>query len=367
MPALTLLIKPASGNCNTNCRYCFYRDETDSRHVANRGLMSLSTLEKIVKSALEEAEKSCTFGFQGGEPLLAGLGFYEKLIEFQKKYNPGRLRVFNSIQTNGMLIDKAWAAFFAANRFLVGLSIDADKDIHDFFRPDFNGNGTYGRAIKAAKILSDSNVDFNILSVVTRKFASHPDRVWNSYKKHGFRYIQFIPCLDPLGEAPTRHSLDAKTYGSFLCRIFDLWHRDLAKGEYYSVRVFDNYIQMLRGRPPESCAMLGWCPTYALIEADGTTYPCDFYALDGYELGNIHTHSFAEMKNSEAAERFIQPSLYVSEICKTCEFYPLCRGGCRRDREPIVDGKLSHNRLCAAYKMFFSHALPRMIDIAKRY
>ena len=366
MRELSLLIKPASGRCNANCRYCFYRDETSSRKVADRGLMSLSTLERIVKSALDETERACTFGFQGGEPLLAGLSFYENLIDFQRKYNTKRLRISNTIQTNGLLIDEKWASFFAANRFLVGVSIDADKDIHDFFRSDFNGKGTYIKAIKAAKMLTDSKVDFNILSVVTRKLASHPDKVWKSYKKHDFRYIQFIPCLDALGEEPTRHSLDAKTYGSFLCSIFDLWHQDYVKGEYYSVRLFDNYVHMLNGYPPESCAMSGWCPTYALIEADGTTYPCDFYAMDGYELGNVLTHSFFDMKMSEAARNFTEPSKYVSEACKACEFYPICRTGCRRDREPVINGKTSHNRLCGAYKMFFAHALPRMIDIAKR-
>ena len=364
---LSLLIKPASGNCNLRCKYCFYNDEIRLRKDANRGMMSPETLEHIVKNALAEAETACSFGFQGGEPLLAGLDFYKKLIEFQKRHNRNNIRVSNAIQTNGMLICKEWARFFAENNFLVGLSIDGYKDIHDMFRIDATGGGTFARCLKAAQILTNSKAEFNILSVVTRQFAAHPLKLWSAYKKHKFKYIQFIPCLDALDNLNgQKHSLDADIYGTFLCDIFDLWYDDFVKGDYYSIRAFDNYINMLMGKPPESCAMNGYCQAYVLIEADGTVYPCDFYALDAYEIGNIHNHSFAALIMSENARHFARQSKIVREECRTCDIYPICRTGCRRDREPFTNETPALNRLCGAYKTFFRHALPRMLHIAKQ-
>jgi len=362
-----LLIKPASGNCNMRCKYCFYNDEMRLRKDANRGMMSLETLECIVKNAMDESKVSCTFGFQGGEPLLVGLGFYEKLIEFQERYSRPGLRIANTIQTNGLLINKEWAQFFAKNNFLVGLSVDGHKDIHDMFRQDAAGKETFVRCLKAAQILAANKVEFNILSVVTRRLASHPVKVWNTYKKYNFKHIQLIPCLDALDNlSGNKHSLTADDYGAFLCKLFDLWYDDFVKGEYYSVRTFDNYINMLMGKPPESCTMNGYCQVYALIEADGTVYPCDFYARDNYEIGNVHTSSFADMFSGEAAQRFIRESRAVLPECSTCGIYPICRAGCRRDREPFVNGMPSLNRFCSAYKKIFSYALPRMQHIARR-
>jgi uncharacterized protein len=329
--------------------------------------MTEHTLETIVQKALSEAQKHCVFGFQGGEPTLAGLDFFEKLIAFEKKHNVNKVSISHTIQTNGLLLDHAWANFFRENNFLVGLSIDADKKIHDAFRLDMSGKGTHTRCLSAARLLSKQHVDFNILSVITRQLAKHPESAYRFYKQHDFRHLQFIPCLDGLHQlhGANYYSLDAKTYGHFLCRIFDLWYADVIKQNYRSIRAFDNYIHMLMGYPPESCAMNGVCSTYALIEADGSVYPCDFYAVDEFLLGNVHTHSFRDMLNGAVAETFVAPSRQLDPACTSCEYLPLCRGGCRRDREPMIEGTLSRNRFCQAYQQFFKHALPRMQAIAR--
>lgn len=370
MKSLNLLIKPASGSCDMRCAYCFYEDVGESRIAKRRGMMSLDTLERVVKAALAEAEELCTFGFQGGEPTLAGLAFFEALIEFERKHNARRIRIANTIQTNGQRIDAEWAAFLAKHRFLTGLSIDGPKDVHDALRPDAQGKGTHNRAMRAAQLLSSARAEFNVLSVVTRALASHPDQAYNFYKKHGFNHIQFIPCMDPLGEAPGGYpySLDAALYGRFLCRIFELWHRDITQGNPVSIRMFDNFILMLMGHPPESCAMSGRCIASLVVEADGDTYPCDFYALDEHRLGNLRDQSVGELLNSGAARAFVKPSLSPDPACAACRYYPLCRGGCRRDRAPDGEpgGGLGPNRYCESYKMLFDHALPAMQGVARR-
>lgn len=366
MKALSLLIKPASGHCNLRCKYCFYVDVVSSRDEKNYGMMSLETLEKLIKSAFAEVTQFCSIGFQGGEPTLAGLSFYRALIKFVKKYNQKGVKVAYSVQTNGLLLDDEWAGFLAENKFLVGLSIDAGKSVHDGMRIDTNGKGTHSKCLQAARLLEKHKVDFNILSVVSKGLAAHPDKAWQFYKQHGFRHIQFIPCLGALSEDQDNpHLPSAQIYGKFLCRIFDLWYKDLADNNYVSVRAFDNYVQMLAGFAPENCAMSGICNVYGLVEANGNVYPCDFYAVDEYLLGNIHTHTFEGMLTDEVANSFAAPSKEADSHCKDCEHFFICRGGCRRDREPAVNGKLSLNRFCKAYKVFFSYALPRMISIAK--
>lgn len=366
MNALSLLVKPASGNCNMRCRYCFYADVAERRDVPNYGMMSAATAETLVRKCMAEAGKLCVFNFQGGEPTLVGLDFYRHFVDATRTYNTNSIDIRYSIQTNGISLDAEWAAFLAENRFLVGLSLDADGKRHDAMRPDASGRDTARRVLDAARLLRESDVEFNILSVVTRHAAAHPDTTYRFYKDKGFTHLQFIPCIDPLDEgAGGAHSIDAELYGKFLCRLFDVWYRDYTAGKYVSIRMFDNYIHMLAGHPPENCAMAGRCRTYLLVEADGTVFPCDFYALDKYKLGNIHSDSIAAMLAGEQSERFVAPSHHVHEACGRCEFFPICRGGCRRDREPVVDGVPGLNIHCDAYRAFFAHALPRMASIAK--
>jgi len=366
MKALSLLIKPASGGCNMLCKYCFYANVTDSRLIKHRGVMKRDMLELVVKKALSEVTHACTFGFQGGETTIAGLPFFRDLVEFEKKYNVNRVEVRHTIQTNGMLIDGQWARLLAENKFLVGLSVDGGAELHDHYRVDGRGEGTHKRCMKAAKLFREYGVDFNILSVVTNPMARRPERIYSFYKKNGFRYVQFIPCLDGFGEnGGAEYSLKPENYGKFLCRIFDLWHADFEKGNYISIRAFDNYIHMLMGYPPENCAMNGVCSAYPLIEADGTVYPCDFYALDEYLLGSIAEHSFEELLHSKQAESFMLPSRKIEGKCKACTYLRICRGGCRRERE-LKGEEIGLCGLCEAYRMFFEHALPGMSTIAGR-
>jgi len=363
---LSILIKPASGLCNLNCQYCFYYDVMKHREVKSHGFMTENTLEQIVKRAFDYANRSVTFVFQGGEPTLVGLPFYHKLIEFVELYNSNKIQVFYSIQTNGMNIDQDWAAFFKKNHFLIGLSMDGPKEIHDCNRTDALRNGTFQRVNKASQILSRYQVEVNVLCVVSKNVAKHPMSVYQFFKKNKYRYLQFIPCLDELEEEPgtKKYSLLPEDYGQFLCDVFDLWYQDFKNDVRISIRMFDNIISILLGYPPESCDMFGQCSINAVIEGNGAVYPCDFYVLDEWFMGNINDMSFHELKDQSAAKRFVESSLQNNSECRNCKFVNLCRTGCRRHREQMAEGGLSKNYFCSSYQQFYEHTLPRWKEIA---
>ena len=368
MPPLSLLIKPASGHCNLRCGYCFYHDVTAHREHRSYGFMALETLETLVRKALDFADGSCTFAFQGGEPTLAGLDFYRALIGFVERHNDKKASVHYAIQTNGIVVDAEWARFLHDHHFLVGLSLDGPKDIHDAQRVDASGTGSWRRVLEAARQMESAEVEYNILTVVTNQVARHVRQVYAFLKKNGFRYLQFIPCLDPLeavGDSDT--ALTPERYAYFLKELFDLWSADLMRGDMISIRDFENWVGMCAGRRPESCGMSGTCSCQFVVEADGSVFPCDFYVLDRYRMGSIVDDGFAELAASEPARRFIEESLPVDEACSACEWYPICRGGCRRYREPFVEGRPGLNRFCKAYQAFFAYTLPRMQELARRF
>lgn len=366
MPPVSLLIKPASSLCNLRCKYCFYHSISDSRSVKSYGIMNDCIQEKLVKNALEYADQICTFAFQGGEPTLAGLSFYRLFVELVKKYNTKNVKVNYAIQTNGMVIDEEWARFLAENSFLVGISLDGYKDLHDASRTDVSEKGSFNRVLEAIRLFDKFHVEYNILCVVNAYTARHISKVYNFFRKNGFKYLQFIPCLDPLDEKPGGHdySLTPERYTYFLKNLFDDWYKDLKSGNFISIRYFDNLVGMLMGYPPESCGMSGVCTAYFVVEADGGVYPCDFYVLDEWLLGNISETGLADMKNCRRAAEFVEISRHIDPKCRECRYFNLCRGGCRRNREPLVNDELALNYYCQAFRSFFEYAGSRLKELA---
>ena len=366
MRHVQMLLKPASGLCGLRCRYCFYHDETAKREQASYGIMEKAVLEAVIQRALASATQSCTFSFQGGEPTLAGLDFFRRAVELARQYNKNRVQVCFSLQTNGMDLTPAWADFLAENRFLVGLSLDGVKETHDANRVTPQGEGTFQRVLRAAQLLESHGAAFNILTVVNRQTAPQVERIYRFYQRSRLGYLQFIPCLDPLGEAPGEqdYSLSPQEYGRFLCRLFDLWYQDAVEQRAPSIRQFENYIEMLLGFLPEACGMTGVCGMQHVVEADGSVYPCDFYVLDGYRLGNLCTDSLEEINRRREALGFVQQSRAVDMACRSCPHFSLCRGGCRRYRPVEADGSLGRNTLCPGYREFFAYAAPRLKELA---
>lgn len=366
MPSASILIKPASGNCNMKCRYCFYADEQEHREVFSHGIMSKDTMHKIVDQVMEYADHSCMLAFQGGEPTLAGMDFYEDLAEYIVSHkNPKKIRFQYAIQTNGYHIDEKWAGFWKEHRYLVGLSVDGPKEFHDRYRKDASGRDTFNRIMAAARLLERYDVEYNVLTVVTGVSAKRAQKIYNFFKKNRMYYQQYIECLDPIEQEPgwQEYSLTPEKYEEFLKAMFDAWYVDAKAGKPLYNRYFENLMMILDRQVPESCNMRGSCGKQWVIEADGSVYPCDFYALDQWLLGNIRKDSFDEMDRRRDELGFIQWSQQIHEDCRKCKWFGLCRGGCRRNREPVTSNSTGKNYFCNAYKGFFEYAYPRLVEI----
>lgn len=351
------------------CRYCFYEDEAVNRTQASMGIMTPQTAELLIRQAFDAAGKqgNISIAFQGGEPTLAGLAFFESFVELVGQYNHTQLPVSYAIQTNGYAIDEEWAAFLAKKRFLVGLSVDGDKTQHDEFRVDAAGKGTWQRTQKSLRLLQTAGVACNLLCVVTKRCAKSAVRTYHALQKTGAEYLQFIPCLDPLGEERGRRpwSLTPEDYGTFLCVLFDEWYRDWEKGRYTSVRLFDDYVHLAMGLPSSTCATSGRCGAYYVVEADGSVYPCDFYALDPWKLGNIRQTPLRELGQTERAVDFLKASLHRPAMCRECRWDRLCFGGCKRDWCTDPNGAVK-NYYCQSFRRFFAYAETRIRAIASR-
>ncbi len=367
MPPINIMIKPASSLCNLRCKYCFYFDTADNREVESYGIMKEETLENVIKEAVDFAEGHLTVAFQGGEPTLAGLDFYKKYIEIQKKYKKPGLEVHNALQTNGFVIDDEWAKFFKENNFLIGVSLDGTKECHDAFRVDNKDKGSFKRVMEGIESMKKYKVDFNILCVVNSVTAKKIQSVYNFYKKNQFEYLQFIPCLQPFNHEGDKmpFTLSAKDWGTFLCNLFDIWYRDFTNGNPVHIRQFENYIEMILGYPPESCGMSGICSWQNIVEADGSCYPCDFYVLDKYKLGNFNENNFNQINEKRKELKFVENSSKIHEKCLKCRHVNICRGGCKRYCEPFTeDDSRDLNILCEGYMKFFDHSYERLRGLA---
>lgn len=367
MRNVNLLIKPASSLCNLRCKYCFYADEAENRSQKCMGVMRREVAERLIDAAFSalDGRGSVSFSFQGGEPTMAGLDFFEQFVASVRHKKPAGVQVSYAIQTNGTLLDERWAQLFCKNGFLVGLSIDADRALHDENRVDAQGKGTYASAVAALTLLQRANVDVNLLCVVTRRCASSPQRAYQALRRLGVGYLQFIPCLDPLDaqRGGMRYSLTPALLGSFLCTLFDLWYADWKRGSYVSIRQFDDYVHLAMGVPPSTCSSSGRCGGYLVIESDGSAYPCDFYALDQWRLGSLMDSTIEELMGSPRYAEFIRQSADRPKQCAACAYHALCHGGCRRDWQ--MDSGGSRNYLCPAYQKLFSYAGSRIAEIAR--
>ncbi len=360
MPPITVMVKPVSGACNMRCRYCFYADEMTHRKASVYPKMTGELLDTMVRRVIRSADSSVHFLFQGGEPTLIGLPFFEELIALERKYNTRRLKITNAVQTNGYDLSDEMIAFFAKEQFLVGVSLDGTDETHDLLRPDAKGLPTSSIVRKTIDRLRAAGVSVNVLCVVNGEVAKHPKEVFSALAP--YEYLQFIPCLDGLDGEKRDYSLSSEAYLAFLKTAFDCYHQAYLDGHPVSVRNFDNWVAMLMGMPPENCAMVGRCGPSLVIESDGSVYPCDFYALDKWKLGSIGEDSLRRMLTSGTEKAFLEESLPVPEACRACRWYGLCRNGCKRERNP----ETGLNRWCSVHSAFFEYAYDRMKKMAEQ-
>lgn len=362
MPPITVMIKPVSGLCNMRCSYCFYADEMNRRDVSIYQRMSAQTLENAIRRIFAYADGSVAIAFQGGEPSLAGAAFFQELLRLERRYNSRRLPVTHMLQTNGLHLSDEMLHVLREGSFLLGVSLDGCQRIHDEKRLDSEGKPTWARVMDTIARVRQAGIPYNILCVVDRRVARAADEVFQSLQPHG--YLQFIPCLDGLDGAGGPDSLTPEDYGDFLIRTFDAYARCFQSNRFVSVRAFDNWLNYLNGVPMESCDMRGHCSPQLLLESNGNAYPCDFYALDEWLLGNINETSVYRLLRSDKARQFLENSQVPDAECAQCRWAALCGGGCRREREPAVSGRLQHYRLCAGVRRFFDARFPLMQRLA---
>lgn len=352
------MIKPSSSACNLLCDYCFYHDTAEHREIGCRPFMKDDVMMAVVAKGLAEAQ-SCSFVFQGGEPSLIGLPFYEKFVKTVDLLNTEGSSINYAFQTNGTNIDEAWASFFKQHNFLVGVSFDGSPRLHDFHRFDAQGKKSSRSVLAGIELLRTKEVQFNILGVVTNELAQNVDLMWNYMMGHGHRYLQFIPCMESLEGFTKKPFLSPENYALFLKRLFDLWFASWEGGDPVSIRFFDNLVGMLVGYPPESCDMAGFCSVQYVVESDGSIYPCDFYCDDASYLGNLLTDDFPALDKRRDEMRFIQDSPNTIDACSSCTWKELCRGGCKRYRDE------GGYRFCSSMLEFYPYVIKRLEHMAR--
>ncbi len=390
-----VMVKPTGPLCNLNCTYCYYLSKQVLLSPENSWRISDEVLESFIRQYFEgQNYKEVVFSWQGGEPTLLGLDFFRRVVALQKRYCPPRVRCENDLQTNGTLLDEAWCEFLAEHNFLVGLSIDGPQDLHDHYRKDKIGEGSFDRVWRGARLLRQQRVNFATLACVNRLTAQHPLRVYRFLRDEvGAERIQFIPIVETLGfwyKPPPfldRQSMpldgspgaqpghpesvvedwcvDPEDWGEFLCRIFDEWRtKDL--GKIY-VNYFEAAVETWMGHLSPLCTQAPLCGKGLALEHDGSVYACDHYVYPQYCLGNILTQSLEEMAYSERQERFgTSKEGSLPGYCRRCDYEFACFGDCPKNRFlRTPDGEPGLNYLCRGWKRFFAHIDPHIQKIVR--
>lgn len=365
----SVLVKPAGPDCNMACTYCFYLEKSELFSETKIHRMTEEILEETVKQILSQGERDISFGWQGGEPTLMGLPFFEKAVEFQQKYGRGH-SVGNGLQTNGLLITEEWAGFLAEYKFLIGLSLDGPDHIHNRHRRLRNGKGSWSQVVDKAKLLLDRGVATNALTVINDYSVDYPEEIYTFHKTLGLNFMQFIPCLELDPNNPSQaasFSVSPGKYGKFLCRIFDLWLADF-EGDVAttSIRFFDSLFHIYVDLSPPECTLLQECGVYVVIEHNGDVYACDFFVDPEWRLGNIMENRLIDMLNSSKQTQFGQLKSTLLQECKKCSWLRICRGGCTKDRiHSPADKEI--NFFCSSYKTFFEHADRHFKNLAQAW
>ncbi len=379
-----IMTKPIGPRCNIDCKYCYYLEKEKLFPDEKKFRMPEDVLEsyirQVIETSLEAGMADVPFAWQGGEPTMLGVGYFQKIVELQKKHAPPGTKITNALQTNGMLLNDEWGTFLQDAGFLVGISIDGPRKIHDHYRVDRAGRATFDTVMRGLEILQRHNVEHNALCTVHRANGIKGKEVYKFLKNAGLDYIQFIPIVerngsDGLAGAPqvdmdpgnsvTEWSVSPRVYGKFLCDVFDIWFRnDIGK---ISVQYFDVQLGLWLGGPSTLCVFAETCGNGLALEHDGSLYACDHYVYPEYRLGRITETPLREMLWTDRQRAFGQDKLTgLTAQCRSCRYRFACNGGCPKHRFAVSrDGEPGHNYFCESYTMFFKHAGKRMQAMAE--
>lgn len=383
-----VMAKPIGPLCNLDCTYCFYLEKEKLFPAGENYRMNDEVLETFVRKYIQgQHAPEIQFAWQGGEPTLMGLDFFRKVVALQRRHAGGRT-VHNAFQTNGTNLDDEWCRFFAQERFLVGLSLDGPEPIHNRYRNDRGGKGSFDRVMAGLDVLKRWRVEFNTLTCVTRQSPDEAEEIYRFLKQQGVAFMQFIPIVERAGDRAAHAiglelavppdlraaggnpgtmmpwSVSSEGFGIFLCKVFDEWIKaDVGR---VFVNIFDVALSAWCGMEPGLCTFAKRCGQAVALEHDGGVYSCDHYVYPTYFLGNVLDQSLEEMVYSPAQVKFGNDKQdALPRYCRECEFLFACNGECPKHRFlETPDGEPGLNYLCAGYKRFFSHIDPAMRQMA---
>ncbi|MFH0729064.1 MAG: anaerobic sulfatase maturase [Pseudomonadota bacterium] len=362
--AFHIMAKPTGARCNLHCDYCFFQKK-ESLYPDSNFHMSDEVHEAYIRQLFEaHTVPEVTVAWQGGEPTLMGLDFFKHSVELQKRYAKPGTRVENTFQTNGVLLNDEWCRFFHENHFLIGLSLDGPKALHDIYRKDKSGKGTFDRVVRAARLLQKHRVEFNILCTVNRENATQPLSVYRFFRDElGANYIQFIPIVERDNESGfqegtrvTDRSVEPGQWGRFLIAIFDEWvKKDVGRS---FVLNFDGALAGWLGMAGTVCIFGPTCGEGMALEHNGDLYSCDHYVEPNHFLGNILSTPMIDLAVSEKQRKFGGDKRdTLPGYCRRCEVVHICNGECPKNRLLLTpDREPGLNYLCEGYKAFFKHA-----------
>ncbi len=365
-----VMAKPAGPQCNLDCTYCYYLEKERLFPKASRYRMSEETLRAYISSFISSSPGPIVhFGWHGGEPTMAGLDFYRKVVSIQEELLPVGWTALNNLQTNGTLLDDRWGSFLARHRFSVGLSIDGPAFTHDASRPDKAGHPTHERAMRGLGVLRSHGIDPDVLCTLNSVTAAHPDEVYDFFLSESVRWLQFLPVLkreDDGSISPL--SVSPQAMAEFLNRIFDRWVRnDVGR---IGIQNFLESLLVFSGQPANLCVMAETCGRVLAMEHDGSVYSCDHFVLPGHRLGTLPNDGLGTLVESPTQLSFgLSKKESLTAYCRACPYLFACNGGCPKDRSAVSpDGEPGHNQLCEGYRSFFEHIDPylrRMVAIMR--
>jgi uncharacterized protein len=373
-----VLAKPIGPICNLDCKYCFYLEKESLYPQVEKWAMREEVLESYIRQYIEAHDTpAVNFAWQGGEPTLLGVGFFRRVVELEQRYANGK-QIANAFQTNGVLLNDAWAEFFLEYQFLIGISIDGPRELHDAYRVDKGGQPTFDRVMRGMETLQRHKVDFNTLTTVHRANADSPLEVYRFLRDNGSGYMQFIPIVERIAHQVTEDglrlispdfagpakvapwSVEPRQFGKFLCTIFDEWvRRDVGRA---FVQLFDISLELWTGMEASLCIFRKTCGAALVIEHSGDLYSCDHFVYPENRLGNIMESALAALAGSAQQQEFGEAKeSTLPRYCRECDVRFACNGECPKHRFLTTpNGEPGLNYLCAGYKMFFHHIDPCM-------
>jgi uncharacterized protein len=390
------MVKPVGSRCNLNCGYCYYLHKEGLLHQPRMPRMSGETLEQHIRQYIEsQTGDEVIFSWQGGEPTLLGVEFFRSVLTLQARHKKSFQRIENDLQTNGTLLTEEWAVFLKQNNFLVGLSCDGPKELHDRYRVNQDGQPTHDKVMAAARLLKKHGVPFNALCVVNRENARYPLDVYRFLTRElGAWRVQLIACVEPkafqtiapqhwdrslmprvgtphampggVDSVVTEWSVDPDDWGAFLCKVWDEWYsRDFGK---VHVDLFETAVAQSLGQPSQRCVTAEFCGKGMAVDYNGDVYACDHYVYPEYRMGNINDVSWSEMAYGKPQRLFgFAKRDTLPTYCRTCPYLKLCWGECPKNRFVLTpEGEVGLNYLCPGLKKFYGHIQREMPDILRR-